>query len=179
MVAHALEPDADLPERLGVRCAGNLDGLHQCAVELGALAFAELHHCAAPATRIHPRSGYLLGDRLHSGVELSGPSARERFEGLDQEIEAILEPLPCTRAEGRPGGELPAAFLHREEAHPEVPAVDGGDVAGLERLEGTGVVPVQEVTAVALEALERIEAVAQPGREIGQAQISEVPGAER
>jgi hypothetical protein len=178
-----LEPDPYLanPRERGRVAFLLRNGFQQAPVEVRDIPIQEV------AQRRPPSAGIVF-DVRHAGLDgIEAAAKTERFlpaevqalNGIIQKLQHIGEPAPLLRPEGRPISELETPFFERQKAHREIAAVNGGDVAGRERLERPGVVPVEQVPAVPFEASERVEAVRQPRRQVVLPDITEITGSER
>jgi hypothetical protein len=76
-----------------------------------------------------------------------------------EEGQRVDQPVPELGTHRRARGDLETTLLQREEARAELAAIDRRDLSGLERIEGTGVVPVEEMPSVTLETFETVQAV--------------------
>ena len=103
----------------------------------------------------------------------------ERLDDLAQDGESVAKPHPALRSPDRGPCDLETALFEREQACGEVATVDRRDVARLERRQRARVVPVEEVSAVALEPLQGIEAAPEARGKLACADVAEVPGRER
>lgn len=100
-------------------------------------------------------------------------------DGLAQQPQRVSEPRPERRLERRSARRLQTAFAQRQEADREVAAIDGRDIARLERLQRSGVEPVQHMAAIPLQPVKRVERIARARREVAQANMAEIPRSQR
>ena len=92
----------------------------------------------------------------------------QRFRKQRKRVQVAFPQLP---AEDLVVGHLRAPTRSDDQAGGQVAAVDGGDIARVERLQVKRVVPIQEVPAVALQVFKRFKGRRQPG---GQAKLVDV-----
>ena len=159
VVVHPLQPDADLVQRFGPRPPGS----SMAAVRMRSSAGQSVGRTARPAscaTRAGPRARARRAPRWRrcDRAELERSAHRKAPSACVRSSERVREAVPALAPERRRVGELAAAFLQRQQAAGQVAAVDRRDVARLERLQRPRVVPVEQMPAIPLEALERVEA---------------------
>jgi hypothetical protein len=93
---------------------------------------------------------------------------------LAEELDGIADPRLDPRPGSRRDGALAKPLGENHEARGEVSAVHGGDVAGMERRQALGLVPVQEVSLEPLDALEGRQRAVDAVRQLRRPQVAEV-----
>ncbi len=93
-----------------------------------------------------------------------------------QDHQSIHEAVPTRGREDWRASQLEAALRQSEQRTGEVAAVDRRNVTRLQGRETPRVVPVEQVSAVALEPPDGLEAIANPTAEIPEPDVSEIPG---
>ncbi len=173
--AQPLHPRAQLGDRHGIE--GRAAALHQgdrAVLGLRQPGRLDLGEQGVPA---------LLGPAIDvqaQAQEVGGDPAplpsRHRPQDLLQHRHGVDQARAQRRARlQQAGGDLLTAARHGEQGSGQVAAVDGRDIARLERREGQRVDPVPQVAAQTAQPRQRFERVAQPRREALGAQIAEVP----
>ncbi len=112
--------------------------------------------------------------RSRGAAGASGPDLPEPLFG---ECQRGLEGPPGAPVEHRVVGDREARVPESDQVPGQVAAIDGRDVPGLEDPEVRQVVPVVEVSAETLHALERLEDTLQPLRHVLRGEEAEVVGA--
>ena len=114
---------------------------------------------------------------------LKGPSVRMGNTLLFNHFLEYLSRVPQTfKDTSFQDGSLNQLFkpmLQRPESTEQVSAVHGGYVARLQRLQGLNVVPIQEMTLVALQFGDRLHGTPQCLHDLVSRHISEIPGGQR
>ncbi len=114
------------------------------------------------------------GRQCQRRAELVDRRARLGGQRGAEEDERRLDAEQDLRADDGAAGALVGGDRENAQMAGEIPAVDGGDVAGLQRLERARVVPVVEVSAVALEIRYRRQGRAEPVDRVERADEAEV-----
>ena len=108
-----------------------------------------------------------------------GPRPAGRVERLPRHAERVRHPAGAVGGPERARRRLPERFPRHHEGGRQVPRVDRRDVARPERLARRRVVPVEEVSADALEPVHPVDAPPQPDDEAGRPGEPEVPRRDR
>ena len=75
-------------------------------------------------------------------------------------------------------GKVQQAPFQHPESRQQIPAIDGGNVAGRQRLQGLGVIPIEPMAFVTFETLHGVEARATAHEEFVGRQVAEIDGGE-
>ena len=122
-------------------------------------------------------AGATAGGRLRrQAVEQARVAGQQRRQALARGGQAAVDRGMVV---GRLGGALAAGLGHRQQVAAEVAAVDTADIARQQCGTGLGVVPVQEVAAVALQRVERAQGGLQALQQVLGADPAETAGAGR
>ena len=171
---HALEvlvglavPRAQLTQEAGIQLLELWrDHRGQSTVELGAPLLDETGHPARPVfgvvlqhRHLPPHGVDAATQSRESGGAVAVGCGSDHFVEDTQRIE---HSLPTRDADNGGCGQLDAALFDRQQASRQVAAVDRGDKSRRERLQVGGVVPVVQVTAVALHPAQRVERLFEP-----------------
>ena len=95
---------------------------------------------------------------------LRSPSAGPGRERFRRQVERVEQPINRGRRGDRLVALLGEPVLHGQQTAEQVSAVHGRDVGRRQGLEGRRLVPVQEVSVVPLQLVERVERPARGGR---------------
>ncbi len=90
-----------------------------------------------------------------------------------------LRPLRDSGSHHRPADHLANALLQGPQGPEQVPAVHRGDVPGMEGFQRLQVVPVQQMAAVSLQPVQRLERPAEPVDQFVGGEVAEIPGRQR
>ena len=92
------------------------------------------------------------------------------------DVQRVPQPWEKLRRDHRPRAQFPQPRLKRRQRAPEIAAVDAGDVAGFGRFKRVRVVPVEKMSAMPLQALERVERAAGPFEQSRRGNIAQIVG---
>ena len=139
------------------------NGAQQVPIQFWNIAVAEVAQRRPPSARIvfDTPKPVLDGVKVAAKRGRLVVAERQMLNRVIQKLQNIGKPAPLLRSQGRSVGQLQASFLERQQTHREIAAVDGGHISGSERLERPGVVPVEQMAAVPVDARECLEAVPQ------------------
>ncbi len=120
-------------------------------------------------------AGRELGPQVIDGDDLRAlPRRAHALHLKPQQRDGVAEPRERVRAEERALGQIDARLLEREQVAGEVPAVDGRDVLGFQRLQRARVVPVEEVAAELRHLTDGVEGQLQALDQFERARVTEV-----
>ena len=115
-----------------------------------------------------------VGDRSADAIDDRAQRrrpVRERLDDLDEELDRVGETAPGLDPDHLRRGDLATALCQCHEATREISAVDGRHVARQQRLEISGGVPVEEVSAVAFEPPDTVDRPAQARHQLAGPEI--------
>ncbi len=178
-----LRPGLDLLQigkRLAAVCLAKR--IEQRAFQTRAGVILELRH-ERNVTQIGPVP--LADQRAHTvhGVdEVAGFELRALEQArycLRQKAEEVVERLPACFAQARLPIHFQTCLAQRDQGAGKIARIHRRDIAGLERLQGRGIDPVEYVTTIARHAGQRIQRVTQPAYEVRYPDKAQIPRHQR
>jgi hypothetical protein len=98
----------------------------------------------------------------------------QRPDGLEEQFQRAFQSLPGGFGDCRRSGSLITSLAQRDQADGEIATVDGRDIARLQRRQGVRIIPVENMTAIGFQPLDRCKCIADTGRQIGTPDETEI-----